>query len=81
MNNNIPNKEIKSRNNILNIPWVKRKERKMLKKKQRLYKQARKTNKWTNYRTFQKECERHLRKHKHHRRAKQQQHKTVLEIC
>ena len=59
MNNNIPNKEIKSRNNI---PWVKRKERKMLKKKQRLYKQARKTNKWTNYRTFQKECKRHLRK-------------------
>ena len=61
MNNNIPNKEIKSRNNI---PWVKRKERKMLKKKQRLYKQARKTNKWTNYRTFQKECKRHLRKAK-----------------
>ena len=59
MNNNIPNKEIKSRNNI---PWVKRKERKMLKKKQRLYKQARKTNKWTNYRTFQKECKRHLQK-------------------
>ena len=59
MNNNIRNKEIKSRNNI---PWVKRKERKMLKKKQRLYKQARKTNKWTNYRTFQKECKRHLRK-------------------
>ena len=29
MNNNIPNNEIKSRNNI---PWVKRKERKMLKK-------------------------------------------------
>ena len=59
MTNNIPNKEIKSRNNI---PWVKRKERKMLKKKQRLYKQARNTNKWTNYRTFQKECKRHLRK-------------------
>jgi hypothetical protein len=58
MNNNIPNKEIKSRNNI---PWVKRKERKMLKKKQRLYKQVRKNNKWTNYRTFQKECKRHLR--------------------
>jgi hypothetical protein len=34
----------------------------MLKKKQRLYKQARKTNKWTNYRTFQKECKHHLRK-------------------
>ena len=59
MNNNIPNKEIKSRNNI---PWFKRKERKMLKKKQRLYKQVRTTNKWTNYRTFQKECKCHLRK-------------------
>jgi hypothetical protein len=34
----------------------------MLKKKQRLYKQARKTNKWTNYSTFQKECKHHLRK-------------------
>ena len=40
MNNNIPNKEIKSRNNI---PWVRRKERKMLKKKQRLCNQAQTT--------------------------------------
>ncbi|MCS5550755.1 MAG: reverse transcriptase domain-containing protein [Gammaproteobacteria bacterium] len=59
MDKNIPNKEIKSRNTI---PWIKKRERKMLKKKQRLYKQARKTNKWTNYRSFQKECKRQLRK-------------------
>ncbi|CAG2190614.1 unnamed protein product [Mytilus edulis] len=59
MNTNIPNKEIRSRNNI---PWIKHKQRKMLKKKQRLYKQARKTNKWSNYRSFQKECKKQLRK-------------------
>lgn len=59
MDKNIPNKEIKSRNTI---PWIKKRERKMFKKKQRLYKQARKTNKWTNYRSFQKECKRQLRK-------------------
>jgi len=36
----------------------------MLKKKQRqrLYRQARKTKKWSNYRSYQKECKRHLRK-------------------
>ncbi|CAC5368405.1 unnamed protein product [Mytilus coruscus] len=59
MNTNIPNKKIRSRNNI---PWIKHKQRKMLKKKQRLYKQARKTNKWSNYRSFQKECKKQLRK-------------------
>ncbi|XP_071178013.1 uncharacterized protein [Mytilus edulis] len=59
MNTNISNKEIRSRNNI---PWIKHKQRKMLKKKQRLYKQARKTNIWSNYRYFQKECKKQLRK-------------------
>jgi hypothetical protein len=59
MNTNIPHKEIKSRNSI---PLVRKKERKMLKKKQRLYRQARKTKKWSNYRSYQKECKRHLRK-------------------
>ncbi|CAC5381361.1 unnamed protein product [Mytilus coruscus] len=42
MNTKIPNKETRSRNSI---QWIKHKERKMLKKKQRLYKQARKINK------------------------------------
>jgi hypothetical protein len=56
---NIPSKEIKENKNI---PWIRRKEKKMIKKKQRLYKQATKHNKWTNYRAYQKECKRHLRK-------------------
>ena len=34
---NIPSKEIKGNKNI---PWIRRKEKKMIKKKQRLYKQA-----------------------------------------
>ena len=58
-NTNIPHKEIKSRNSI---PWIRKKERKMLKKKQQLYRQARKTKKWSNYRSYQKEGKRHLQK-------------------
>ena len=34
----------------------------MFKKKTRLYHQAKKTNKWTNYRHFQKECKSQVRK-------------------
>jgi hypothetical protein len=34
----------------------------MFKKKTRLYHQAKKTNKWTNYKHFQKECKRQVRK-------------------
>jgi hypothetical protein len=46
----------------LNGRSLRRKEKKKIKKKQRLYKQAKKHNKWTNYRAYQKECKRHLRK-------------------
>ena len=59
LDKNIPSKQIKGNKNI---PWIRRKEKKMIKKKQRLYKQAKKHNKWTNYRAYQKECKRHLRK-------------------
>ena len=58
MNNNIPQKEIRSRNKI---PWITRKHRKMLKRKQRLFNQAKKTKKWTNYRSYQKEVKRTFR--------------------
>ena len=34
----------------------------MFKKKTRLYHQAKKTNKWTNYKHFQKECKSQVRK-------------------
>ena len=56
---NIPSKEIKGNKNI---PWIRKKEKKMTKKKQRFYKQAKKHNKWTTYRAYQKECKRHLGK-------------------
>ena len=55
----IPSRNIKSKHSV---PWLKQRERKLLKKKQRLYRQAKKTKKWTNYRQFQKECKRTLRR-------------------
>jgi gentisate 1,2-dioxygenase len=36
--------------------------KKMFKKKQRLYKQAKRTNKWNNYKHFQKEIKKQIRK-------------------
>jgi hypothetical protein len=59
MDANIPNKEIRSKSNI---PWIRKKHKKMIKHKQRLYNQAKKTKNWKNYRQFQKECKRELRK-------------------
>ena len=59
MNNNIPHKEIRSRNSI---PWITRKHRKMIKRKQRLFNQAKKSKKWSNYRSYQKEVKRTFRK-------------------
>ena len=54
----IPSRNIKSKHSV---PWLKHRERKLLKKKKILYRQAKKTKKWTNYRHFQKECKRTLR--------------------
>ncbi|KAK3089266.1 hypothetical protein FSP39_002210 [Pinctada imbricata] len=59
MDRNIPNKQLRSKNNI---PWVRRKEKKILKKKQRLYQQAKKTKNWKNYKSFQRDCKRQLRR-------------------
>ncbi|CAG2192837.1 unnamed protein product [Mytilus edulis] len=59
MDKHIPSKEIRSKNNL---PWINHKIRKLFKKKQRLYQQAKKTKKWTNYRQFQKEVKRQVRK-------------------
>jgi hypothetical protein len=42
----IPSKLIRSKSHL---PWINHKIRKMFKKKTRLYHQAKKTNKWTNY--------------------------------
>ena len=57
LDENIPSKTIKSNNNL---PWINHKIRKM-KRKQRLYNQAKKTKKWNNYRQCQKECKKQMR--------------------
>ena len=59
MDKHIPSKEIRSKNNL---PWINHKIRKLFKKKQQLYQQAKKTKKWTNYRQFQKEIKLQVRK-------------------
>ena len=59
MDKNIPSKQVKSNNRL---PWMTYKIRKMLKKKQKLYNQAKKTKSWSNYRHFQKTCKREIRK-------------------
>ena len=58
MDESIPSKEIRSKHSN---PWITYRERRLLRKKARLYKQAKKTNKWSNYRQHQKECKRKLR--------------------
>ena len=43
------------------VPWLNRNLRSLLKKKRRLYNQAKKTKNWTNYRFIQKQCKRKFR--------------------
>ena len=59
LDKHIPSKVIKSNNRL---PWFNHKIRKMLRKKQGLYNQAKKSKKWANYRHYQKECKRQIRK-------------------
>ncbi|CAC5416334.1 unnamed protein product [Mytilus coruscus] len=58
----IPSKIVKSNNRL---PWITHKIKKMLKKKQNLYNQAKKTKYWTNYQLYQKSCKREIRKAEH----------------
>ena len=44
------------------LPWITPTIKKMLKKKQRLFKRARSTNNWSGYREYQKHCRRELRR-------------------
>ena len=59
LDKHVPSKMIKSNNRL---PWINHKIRKQLKKKQRLYQQAKRTKQWANYRHYQKECKREIRK-------------------
>ena len=56
---NVPTRLASPRNTL---PWVDKKIKKTLNRKQRLYKQAKKNNNWTNNKHFQKEVKRAIRK-------------------
>ena len=58
VDNHIPHK-MKSKGN--STPWINKDIRRLLRKKQRLYNQAKKLNDWTNYRHYQKECKKNIR--------------------
>jgi hypothetical protein len=50
---------VKSNNSI---PWINHKVKRSLKRKHRLYRQAKKTNNWSNYKYDQKECRQNIRR-------------------
>lgn len=54
MDTNLPSKQVKSSNRL---PWISHKIRKMLKRKQKLYNQAKKAKSWSRYRQYQKKRE------------------------
>ena len=58
INENIPSKMKKSKQST---PWITRNLKRQMKRKARLFKKAKRTKNWTQYRKFQKECKRQLR--------------------
>jgi gas vesicle protein len=48
--------------NQTRLPWFNHKIKKMLRTKQSLYNQAKRTKNWSNYKHYQKECKRQIRK-------------------
>jgi hypothetical protein len=59
MISNIPSKTCKARQSV---PWFSKSLRKMVKKKARLYNQAKKSNQWNTFHAFQKACKREFKK-------------------
>ena len=59
IDNHIPHK---MKGNKTATPWINNDIKRMLRKKQRLYNQAKKQRDWTNYRHFQKECKKNIRR-------------------
>jgi len=55
----VPSKLIKGKKSL---PWFNRKLRRLVRKKARLYKQAKKTKQWATFRSFQTVCKREFRK-------------------
>ena len=59
INENVPSKMFRSNTST---PWIRGKAKRVLRRKARLYKRAKKTKNWTRYRKFQCESKRELRK-------------------
>ena len=59
MTKNVPSKVSKSRKSV---PWFDKNLRKMVRRKSRLYRHAKKTKQWGNYKAFQKECKKAFKK-------------------
>ena len=55
----VPSRTFKQRHSV---PWMNRKLKKLTRRNHRLYRQARKTKNWGNYRVCQKECKRAFRR-------------------
>ena len=55
----VPSRTFKQR---YSVPWMNRELKKLIRRKHRLYIQARKTKNWGNYRACQKECKRAFRR-------------------
>ena len=59
LNKHIPSKTVSLKNNP---PWLNRKLKRLLKKKARLHKQAKKTGNFSNFRFAQKQCRKAYKK-------------------
>ena len=58
MEENIPSKSFRNNNTL---PWFKKKLKSLVRRKTRLYNQAKKTHQWSDYRKFQKHCKKEFK--------------------
>ena len=58
MDNFIPSKTFKKKNSV---PWFNRKLKKMTKRKDRLYRHAKKTKQWTEFQNYKKVCKKEFK--------------------
>jgi hypothetical protein len=59
VNKHVPSKTIGKKTRI---PWLTQETKRLLRKKKRLFRQAKKTKNWANYKFIQKECKKRIRK-------------------
>ena len=59
INENVPSKMFKTNTAT---PWIRGRAKRVLRRKARIYRRARKTKNWSHYRKCQRDCKRELRK-------------------